>query len=475
VTREERARQTLVDGPTLVLVLVLPFLVFSWMAPFVGANTIGRDYLVYSFGNQLELQLALGSGEWPVFVPGFAGGAPAPALMLGQLYHPLSHLAAALPGYWSGLALEWNTALRLLSLGLTQLALLAFLRHLGFARALAFGVSFVTVYNLRLLDLFRYGAALEGYTAMLLLCTSLAWHIARPTPRLGPAAIALATALLIVSGHPQVSFYGLLAAGIVWCFAPSLVRAVAPELATDSHRARLGAAAAVAVGFAIATVFWLPLAVEFLAENAARVGQTYRWSTSLQDDALGLARGFALPLRGDVHGAFAGSVLTLVALLVPFFAGRSMPRPLWALFAASWVVMLYALGDATPVHRWVWTLLPGQSSIRVPGRATQLLPVFFFWILAWRFRPSQPPIAFRGRNLHAAVWPVLAAVLVSLVLAAALWSQPASPFAPVRIREVPDAVSWLVLGSGALAALALTIALASHPRGRVAEPVFLVR
>jgi hypothetical protein len=32
-----------VDGPTLVLVIVLPFLVLSWMAPFFGANTLGRD------------------------------------------------------------------------------------------------------------------------------------------------------------------------------------------------------------------------------------------------------------------------------------------------------------------------------------------------------------------------------------------------------------------------------------------------
>ena len=457
-----------------VILLVLPFLVFAWMAPFLDALTISHDYVVYAIGNQLELQLAIASGEWPLFVPGFAAGAPAPALMLGQLYHPISHLAAALPGYWNGLALEWNSALRLISLGLTHLALFAFLRRLAITPAIAFGISAVTVYNLRMLDLFRYGASLEGYTATLLLCTALAWHFAEPTRRLGPVAIALSTALLLVSGHPQITYYGLLSAAIIWGLTPSLVRAVAPGMGSGPWRYRLTSAGAVLTGIVLAAIFWLPLYDEFISETAGRFEQTYQWSTNLQMNWLDLARALALPLAADVHGAFAGSLLAVVALLSPVLGGRTTPPVIWGLFAAVLGVLLFSLGDQTPIHRFFWELLPGQSSMRIPGRATQLLPVLFFWILAWRFRPHQPSARFFGRDLHGSVPAVFISGITVVLFALLLWREKAAPFAPMSIREIPDIMPMILLVCGIVMAISLATRYLRKATAAVSEPVFLI-
>ena len=52
------------------------------------------------------------------------GGQTSSALTLGQIYHPISHIAASLPGYWEGKALEWINLLRLLSLGVAQFILI---------------------------------------------------------------------------------------------------------------------------------------------------------------------------------------------------------------------------------------------------------------------------------------------------------------------------------------------------------------
>ena len=133
-----------------ILIVLLPFFIFFWMVPFAGHLTIGRDYVIYSILNQLELQFSLAHGQFPLFVPGFATGVPASTLTLGQLYHPFPHIAALAPGYWNGMALEWNALLRFLSLGLTHLVVFLFLCRLRLKRHIAFGISLVTVYNLRI-------------------------------------------------------------------------------------------------------------------------------------------------------------------------------------------------------------------------------------------------------------------------------------------------------------------------------------
>ncbi|RLC13085.1 MAG: hypothetical protein DRI57_16900, partial [Deltaproteobacteria bacterium] len=140
-----------------MIIFILPFLMFLWMIPFISDGTLGNDYPRFSIDHQIELMFSLKTGSFPLYVPGFAGGQTASALTLGQIYHPISHIAALMPGYWNGKALEWNTLLRLLSLACAHLTLFIFLRKLRLGSLMAFVLTTVTVYNLRMLDLFRYG------------------------------------------------------------------------------------------------------------------------------------------------------------------------------------------------------------------------------------------------------------------------------------------------------------------------------
>ena len=186
------------------LLVILPFGVFFWLTPFLGKLTLGNDYPVYSIWWQLELQYSLHHGTFPLYAPGFAGGQSASALTLGQLFHPLPHIAAQLPGYWQGNALEWSTFLRLIMLGMAQAGLFFLLRRASLSRLAAFILSFSAVYNLRMLDMFRYGASLENYTGFLYLVTAMGWYWFRPAGVAGPAFMILATYLLVCGGHPQM-------------------------------------------------------------------------------------------------------------------------------------------------------------------------------------------------------------------------------------------------------------------------------
>ena len=169
-----------------VIILAVPFFVLYWLVPFASKYTIGIDYTKFWIDMQLYLRFSLEHGTFPLYAPGFNGGWTSSALTLGQLWHPISWLAANLPGYWTGHAHEIGTLLRLFSLGGVHLVLFFFLRRLRLDITLAFLISFITTYNLRMLDMFRYGASLENYTAFLLLCVMIAWCYVTPKNDSGP-------------------------------------------------------------------------------------------------------------------------------------------------------------------------------------------------------------------------------------------------------------------------------------------------
>ena len=169
-------KEKIINTKSYILILLLPAIVFYWLIPFYGELTIGNDYGIFSIQQQMELAYSQKNGSFPLYSPGFAEGRSSAALTMGQMYHPLSYLASSSPGYWDGDALSWNTFFRLLSLGFTHLIVFLLLRKLGLRRVTSFLISFITVYNLRILDLFRYGASLENHVGCLLLCSTLALY-----------------------------------------------------------------------------------------------------------------------------------------------------------------------------------------------------------------------------------------------------------------------------------------------------------
>src|SRR5690606_30282561 len=99
--------------------LALPFLILWRFAP--GAkNTIGNDYVIYPIDAQLEYVWSWGHGLVPLFMPGFAGGASASAMTLGQNWHPITWLCALTPGFRTGSAELVVTFYRFLELGITH-------------------------------------------------------------------------------------------------------------------------------------------------------------------------------------------------------------------------------------------------------------------------------------------------------------------------------------------------------------------
>lgn len=477
---EPLGQQTVVRPEVLIrirmlqaLICILPFVVLFWLTPLCGRYTIGHDYPIYSIQYQMELQYSLAHGTFPLYSPGFAGGRSAAALTLGEVYHPLSHLAAHSPGYWKGYALEWNTFWRLLSLGLTQLVLFNLLRKLQLRPDLAFVLSFLTVYHQRMLDMFRYGASLENYTGFLLLCAAIVYLYITPGDR--PArllAVIGASYLVITGGHPQIAYYGMLGAALVCLVTPAAIAAIWHEpqrarRAIFGYYARVGLC--VGIGLILASAYTFPFYAEFLNDAPYRVGLPYEASLAFSDNWIGELNSFFNPLLGDVHGAFGGSSLLLIGLLAPIAVienvkGRAIILWLWVALAA---VVLCSAGSNTPVHYLFWRCFPLAGSFRTPGRITMVLAPIFMFLLIWFFRESEEGAPPQTPGMRRGPFLLRAAVLfiAGFILLPGLRTSGSGTFTPSWIQSYPRWVDVVVFATG-LGALLFAAARVSGSRFR---------
>ncbi len=452
------------DWFTAVGILALPFFVLYWLVPFISKFTIGNDYLHYWIKMQLFLQFSIKNGTFPLYAPGFNGGWTSSALTLGQLWHPISWLASIIPGYWNGHAHEIDTLLRLISLGGTQAVIFLFLRRLRLARAAALVVSFIAVYNLRMLDMFRYGASLENYLAYLLLCTVVCWHYISPTKRAGPVCIILSTWLLVVGGHPQIMYIGLLGAALVCFIAPFYI----PVLLADASfgRGRIlkywsNVGLYVILGLLLAAPYILPFCFEYLPESSRGSGVKFSWACTNQDTLTGALCNFFNPFYSDVHGAFGGSVLLIIVALVPLLLllRVRIPWPVIFVWLVCLAVFILILGSNGPLYYYFWKYFPFAETFRIPGRLGMIFSFMNVLILTWLFNLEK--VRFQAREKQLYLRPVAVIAAVALVLFVVLRSfnlesllQRAN-WTPIRINKIPSVVMTLYFTAGTISLLAL--------------------
>ncbi|MBW2411446.1 MAG: discoidin domain-containing protein [Deltaproteobacteria bacterium] len=451
---------------TAALFFFIPFLMFLWMLPFVSKLTLGNDYAAFAIHHQLELMFSIKTGSFPLYVPGISGWQTSAALTQGQIFHPISHLSSWLPGYCTGKALEWNTLFRLISLGLAQLLLFHFLRKLKVDLLWAFVFSFITVYNLRMLDLFRYGASLESWTGYLFLCSAIGFDYLKPTRWRGPVFIIGATYWLICSGHPQMMYYGLLGAGLFTLIIPFFTRRMPVD-----HKAGLQPiyrfwfriAIFGTLGLLLSSAYVLPFYFDFIGNNAGRVAQDYAWANAYRDTFVGTMNNFFNPLRSDVHGVFGGSSLILVAVLVPvlwLFRIR-IPSVVIVIWIFVFVAFLHVQGSKTPVHFFTWKYLPFASSFRIAGRISMIIPLLCMLALAWIIRAHSHRFKFLGKKMQ--LYPSTILAITALVCFAIYGMLPSAVtsnstmFSAVAIREIQPWVepACFILGAAVLGLLAM--------------------
>ena len=303
--------------------LALPFALLFVYLSLPGYYTIGHDYVKYAIKDQLTLLFSISKGSFPLFILGYHGGQSSAAqLPTSEIFHPLIWLAYIIPGYWDGYALFINTCLRLLSLGVAQLVLYRLFCRLNSPIYWAFICSFIAVYNLRMLDCFRFGGSLESYTGLLFTCASISYIWLEPCKRKHLLWLVVSGYWLLNSGHPQMMYYGFIGIGIFAVFLPAICIAMLGTLRPSLKiilRYYMKCCACLLLVSLLCAPMLVPYYVEYILNNSERVNQDYNWSLAWSDSVMGQFSSFFFPFKGSIYGNFGGSALMLIAFFIPLF------------------------------------------------------------------------------------------------------------------------------------------------------------
>jgi hypothetical protein len=447
------------------LFFFIPFLLFFWMVPYISDKTMGMDYVLFPIFQQYELLFSLKTGSFPLYAPGFAGGQTAAALTLAQIYHPISPIAQFLPNYWNGQAEDCNTLIRLLTLGCAHLLLYLYLCKLRVEKTIAFVLSLITVYNLRMLDLFRYGPSLESWTGQLFLCAVIGLYNLNPTKYVGPLSIIGAMYWLICSGHPQMMYYGLLCIGLFTLVVPYFNAVMLSKDLNYSEVNRFWIRVGLYsfLGIGLSSLYIVPFYFDFMLSNTGRVGQIYLWADGLRDTLVGTVNNFVFPLRSDVHGAFGGSTLISCVIFLPILRcfGVKIKPVIWFIWGIILFCFLHIQGGRTLVHFLTWKYLPFASSFRIAGRISMIMPIFFLLMLTWMVSAEKSSLNFYHRKFF--IKPQMPVSIISLLVFGVYACLPTSitgqmaQYSAIIIRKIPQSVELLILLYGMLSLLVFSI------------------
>jgi hypothetical protein len=377
--RLERTAAPELEAPRLAtawaaLVYVVATLLLSYPALFGDFLVWPRSdqYIAgYAFREFAAESLKSGSG-FPQWNPYLFGGMPYIAAMHGDIFYPTFLLRMIMP---TDQAMTWGFAIHLFLAGLLTFGFLRAL-GLGFSGALVGGLAYMLSGPIA-------GYASPGHDGKLFVSALLPaalWMLVRGV-RDGRAwswgLLALVIGLAVLSPHPQLLQYMLLASG-----AFALYLALADH---DGHGKlprrlavrRLGMAlGSVVLGGLMGAVQYLPL--RSYVDWSPRAGGT-DWAhvTSFSMPPEELINAFVPQFSGllndywgrnniHLHSEYAG-VAVLILAGAGMFAPQFRRGFRWFWLGTFVVSLLWAMGGFTPFYRLVYVLVPGTKFFRAPS------------------------------------------------------------------------------------------------------------
>jgi hypothetical protein len=342
----------------LIAIAILPF-AFHWklFALDPDERTIFRgDFLNQHFVWKSYALSRAASGELPLWNPHVLGGVAIHANPQVAIFYPPTYLLLpfAVDGQVSYIALEAYQLLHQVFAGLGMWLLVR-----------SFGVGSLGAFFAALVFTFTGFFTTPGHHAIIVTASWIPWSLyavkatsgARGTAPVGVLALTLAG--MILAGHPQIAYYGILLAS---AFA----------LATGGiRRTATGFAPAAVLALGLSAVQLLP--TYRLAGESSRAELGYDYASSFGFSPYFLASAFVprgqVPLPGQEDAAPLHLYVGIGTLLLAAI-GLLLGRDRWRLFfaGAAIVALLLSFGRDSPLFDWFYAAVPGFAKFRVPYR-----------------------------------------------------------------------------------------------------------
>ena len=417
----------------------------------------------YAFREFAASSLRAGEG-FPLWNPYLFGGMPYIAAMHGDIFYPTFLLRMVLP---TDVAMTWGFIIHLFLAGIFTFG---FLRATGysFLGALAGGLAYMMGGQIAS----YVSPGHDGKLFVSALFPLALWMLYRGM-RKGRAsswgALAIIVGLAVLSPHPQLLQYMLLACGAYALFL-GFAQLDGVRIARGITIKRLGAAlGAVIVGLAIGAVQYLPVR-EYVAWSPRaggvadyRVATSYAWPPSeLLNTYLPQFSGMLDAYWGrngiHLHSDYVGVVVMILAGAA-FIGLRADPRRKHIVFwtAALIISILWSLGSATPFYRIPYAIVPGTKFFRAPAT------IFFVGALAIAVLAcvgTERFIQSRLTRRYLLGWSIFAGLIAVLATTSGLSSFAATFAEENQLDRLEANKGALIIGaSRSLGFVVLTVAL----------------
>ena len=373
VTAETEQPEGRFEAARASLVYAVATLMLAYPA-FTGAflvSPISDQYKIgYAFREYAASSLKAGHG-FPQWNPYLFGGLPYVAAMHGDIFYPTFLLRMIMP---TDVAMTWEFAIHLFLAGLFTYG---FLRAWGipFFGSVVGGLAYMLSGQIASLA----SPGHDGKLFVSALLPAALWLLVRGVRdgrRSAWGVLALVFGLAVLSPHPQLLQYMLLACG---CFALFLTFGDLDSHGRLERRVALRrlsfALGAVLLGAAIGAIQFLPVR-EYVPFSPRGGGRDYAYATSFSMPIEELINTYVPQFSGILdhywgrngihfHSEYVGAAV-LVLVGAAFGAGRRRNfRRFWLGTAA--VALLWALGGETPFYRLVYAVVPGAHYFRAPS------------------------------------------------------------------------------------------------------------
>ena len=381
------------------------------------------DQYIAGFGFREFAAQALRAGQgFPQWDAYLQGGMPYIAAMHGDIFYPTFLLRMIMP---TDVAMTWGFIIHLILAGwLTYM----FLRAMGlsFHASLIGGLAYMMSGPIAAyVSPGHDGKLFVSSLLPLSLWMLLRWM--RDGRLWAVGALALTIGLAVLSPHPQLLQYLLLASG-----AFALFLALTGPLPRAAAFKRLGVAlGAVVLGGAIGAIQYLPVkgyvAWSPRAAGGSQTGWEHAVSFSMPIEELlntyipefsGILDAYWGRNQLHFHSEYVG-VITLVLAGAGMFAAV-LPRKLrWFWIGTLIISLLWTLGGSTPFYYIVYELVPGTKFFRAPS-TMMYVSMFAVSVLA-AFGAERVLASFQAlSNRFIIGWAAALAVLALIIVGAAV-------------------------------------------------------
>lgn len=445
-----------------IATVVIPFL-FFWklFLPSIEERLIFRgDFLNQHYVWKSYALKEISDGNMPLWNPHVLGGVAFHANPQVGLFYPPTYL---LMPFLNGPSLEYR------ALEAYQLAHLSWAGVGIFCLLGSFGVQRFAALTASLVIMFTGFFTTPGHHALVVTASWIPWvllSIKKRGDSPNKTSIVWASAsvaMLILGGHPQVAYYGIVLATIwaIW------LQGVLTSLRVT--------AAAIVVGVMLSAIQWLPTLQ--LASDSNRAETDYAYSTTF--DLSSYFFSGALVPRGQIilpgqDGATPLHLYVGVGTLLLAVIGLllSQLRLRWFFAATATTGLFLSLGHASLLFDVFYLAVPGFSQFRIPYRLLGIYAIGMAGLAALGFEVVASPGPRARRRLRTILfgWWIVAAALV-------VWSAvtrghlDSISLGPAQIERIVGAMYWtvaLVIANG----LVLTLRL-WQPRHKIVTALFL--